>query len=194
MKKRYLALAILLVMAAFALTACGGGDTPKATDAPKATETPKATEAPAADLDFTFDLNYEGAPAATVQKVKSSDVAEEPAKPARENYEFTGWYTTKDCAKKFDFEEAIYDATTVYAGWKQTAVVVTFDANYEGGEKTAQTVAIGETASQPVAPEREGFLFTAWYADSACTEAYDFASAVTDSKTLFAGWEEDSGD
>lgn len=184
MKKRNWLLALVLLIAVFALTACGGDATPAATPTPK----------PAAEVSVTFDLNYEGAPAATVQKIKEGDVAEEPAKPVRENYEFTGWYADAAASKKFDFEEAIYEAATVYAGWKQIAVTVTFDANYEGGPVSAQTVAIGETASQPAAPEREGYLFTAWYEDSAAQTAFDFSTPISENKTLYAGWEEDSGD
>ena len=95
MKNRNWILALVLLIAAFALTACGGDSTPAATATPK----------PAAEIDFTVDLNYDGAPAATVRKIKEGGAAEEPAKPVRENYEFTGWYADAAASRKFDFED-----------------------------------------------------------------------------------------
>ena len=41
---------------------------------------------------------------------------------------------------------------------------------------------------RPADPVREGFAFTGWYTDSACTKAYDFSAPVTGEFTLYAGW------
>ncbi|HPH04189.1 MAG TPA: InlB B-repeat-containing protein, partial [Spirochaetota bacterium] len=33
-------------------------------------------------------------------------------------------------------------------------------------------------------------VFTGWFADSACTQVWDFATLITADRTLYAGWEE----
>ncbi|MBR1813809.1 MAG: InlB B-repeat-containing protein [Lachnospiraceae bacterium] len=203
MKKQTLAKAAALLLSAvmaFGLSACGGGSSTGGSFSGNGSSSSQENAGNAGDdgkassVNASFDLNYDGAPAAQVQQVAEGDVAEEPAAPERENYQFTGWYTSADASAKFDFEEALYEDTTIYAGWKKTGAMVTFVDNYEGGSSTPQTVVIGETAVQPASPARDGYLFTAWYMDEACTTAYDFSSAVEDDMTLYAGWEEESGD
>ena len=73
---------------------------------------------------------------------------------------------------------------------------VTFDYNYDGAESSVVEVTEGETVTAVTSPERDGYLFTGWYTDANCTEEneYDFDETVTADLTLYAGWEEDTGD
>lgn len=66
---------------------------------------------------------------------------------------------------------------------------VTFDGN--GGSQIAPGTAKYETpvAEPTEAPVREGYTFAGWYADAACTEAYDFSAPVTGDLTLYAKWD-----
>ena len=48
------------------------------------------------------------------------------------NYQFTGWYTDKECTEKFDFSTPIKDKTILYAGWEQTG-----PADEEASEEAA---------------------------------------------------------
>lgn len=67
-------------------------------------------------------------------------------------------------------------------------LIVTFDAT--GGTLIAPvTVDNDEAVAKPVAPTREGYVFTGWYTDREATIEYDFASPVTETLTLYAGWE-----
>lgn len=146
-------------------------------------------------LTVTFDYNYDGAPQPLVQEIESGDMVTPPQSPEREGYAFTGWYTDREATAKADFGYGITESQTFYAGWEQTDVTVTFDPNYDGSVATHATVKIGSTVSQPADPERgENYLFTGWYTDEACTQAYDFAATVNESFTLYAGWEEASSD
>ena len=43
------------------------------------------------------------------------------------------------------------------------------------------------TYSLPTNPEKEGYVFTGWYTDEACTNAYEY-DYVTEETTLYAGW------
>ena len=61
---------------------------------------------------------------------------------------------------------------------------VTFDAN-GGSSVSAQSVALGSTASEPTAPTRDGYNFRGWTQGGV---AYDFSTAVNDDITLVAQW------
>lgn len=50
-------------------------------------------------------------------------------------------------------------------------------------------VADGQTVAVPTAPAKEGYTFTGWYTDEACTTAYDFNTPIKEDLTLYAGWE-----
>lgn len=64
---------------------------------------------------------------------------------------------------------------------------VSFESN--GGSAVApQTVKPGGTVVQPAVPTRSGFTFGGWFADSGLTEAYSFATAVTEGFALYAKW------
>lgn len=75
---------------------------------------------------------------------------------------------------------------TVYAH-PVAATGVTFDS--QGGSPIgAQTVKLGGTASEPVAPTKDGFKFVRWTTDVAGIQSYDFNSEVTAPVTLYAQW------
>ena len=142
-------------------------------------------------LSVTFDYNYEGAPAAYVQEVEKGTMVTPPADPVRDGYAFTGWFTDEDASVKADFGYGITESKTFYAGWRQTAVTVTFDPNREGGERTTVPVTIGSAVAQPQDPVwDDAHLFTGWFTDEDCSVRYDFTAPVTEALTLYAGWEE----
>lgn len=73
-----------------------------------------------------------------------------------------------------------------------TYYTVTFNSN--GGSSVAsQSVLEGAKATKPANPTRSGYSFDGWYTDEALTAAYDFATAVTKSFTLYAKWAVSSG-
>ena len=84
---------------------------------------------------------------------------------------------------------------TVTVNVVETAVIthtVTFDANYSGaGVIPPQTIENNATVNKPDPdPERDGYTFTGWYEDAACTgTAVQFPYTVTAAKTFYAGWE-----
>ena len=64
---------------------------------------------------------------------------------------------------------------------------VTFEAN-NGSKPVIVEVKDGETVTAPDAPTNGDFDFDGWYTNAACTEPYDFNTAVTENITLYAGW------
>jgi len=65
---------------------------------------------------------------------------------------------------------------------------VSFDANGHGTAPAAQTVEYGQTATRPADPTASGWNFGGWYTEAECTNAFDFATPITGSITLFAKW------
>ena len=84
---------------------------------------------------------------------------------------------------------------TLYAGWRYNAPAterhtVTFDLNYEGAP-TPESKSVDDEAliTEPEAPVRDGYRFTGWYREAACTTPFDFESdRITEDTTLYAGW------
>ena len=115
-----------------------------------------------------------------------------PTAPAKEGYTFTGWYKDAACQNAYEFSTPVTDNLTLYAGWEKneepiTEWAVTF---MDGNTQYAQTVVTdGQTVAAPTAPAKEGYTFTGWYTDEACTTAYDFNTPIKEDLTLYAGWE-----
>lgn len=122
------------------------------------------------------------------QSVKVGEKVQKPADPVREDYRFEGWFADAACTVLFDFDKAITENTTVYAKWIQLVATVTFSW-YEGKTETVK-VEIGSPVARPAQdPVREDYAFVDWYSNVACTELYDFGSAVNANKTVYAGWD-----
>ena len=70
---------------------------------------------------------------------------------------------------------------------------VTFHMNYAGAPAPERVaVKSGEKVSAPQAPSREGYVFDAWYTETAQVNKYDFNTPVSHRLTLFAGWKQSS--
>ena len=69
----------------------------------------------ATNLTVTFYGN--GGSSVTAQSVVNGGKAVKPENPSRPGYVFTGWYTTASGTTVWNFEHAIYEATTLYARW-----------------------------------------------------------------------------
>lgn len=120
------------------------------------------------------------------QNVTDGDKATEPDMPTLEGYEFTGWLLD---GQPYDFSTPVTDDITLTAEWVKTPVnhTVTFDTD-GGAELPSQTVADGETATQPEVPVRDGYVFLGWLLNG---KAYDFSTPVTGDITLTASWEKE---
>ncbi len=72
----------------------------------------------------------------------------------------------------------------------ETYYIVSFDTN--GGSKiSSQTVTNNEVIKEPVAPQKENFVFAGWYTDKELTNRYDFVEKVTKNITLYAKWQKE---
>ena len=125
------------------------------------------------------------------QPVIENDYATRPADPTYEGYAFRGWYTSSSYRPEelFNFETTqITGNIDLWAKW-QKVYVITFVTGDGGSYVAPQTVDSGSCATRPEEiPTREGYVFTDWYTDEACTRLYDFASSVLDNRSIYAGW------
>ena len=80
----------------------------------------------------SFDLNgVEGSIPEQYFVGTNEAQALEPADPAKEGYDFTGWYTDKELTKLYDFGSNVTGDLTLYAGFKQHALTVPFTTTVE---------------------------------------------------------------
>ena len=82
----------------------------------------------------------------------------------------------------------ITDNITITIAAQKRKYTVTFDANGHGTAPATQTITAEEKATEPNAPETEGYTFGGWYTDAACTNAFDFNTAIVGNTTLYAKW------
>lgn len=196
---------IMLIAAVFAvmlLAACGQ-DTPGPGPGPKPgpsgqtadLKNPYAEEsAPeSSTYNIVFNLNYEGAPQTVPQKVAKGSVFAEALAPRPDRdgqLFFNGWYTDRDCTKKFDFSSAVNGNLVLFAGWKSDSVTVSFNYNYVGGPEILRvTVGSGNAMTAPETPQRANYSFAGWYSDAQGSgSAFDFAQGISSNMTLYAKW------
>ena len=139
----------------------------------------------------TYDLNYEGAPAAEQVETVKGQKAEEKT-PARDGYTFAGWFVNPDFTEPYNFKAEITGDVSLYALWTRDGaenVDVTFDYGYYGKRIASYSypVEVGPAVSRPVAdPERVGYAFDQWV--NADGSAYDFSAPVTGPVTITASW------
>ena len=101
------------------------------------------------------------------------------------------WYSD---AAEGSFEMPARDVM-IKAVWKDAteekeACTVSFNMCGHGTTPETQTIAIGQPAEKPADPVAEGYDFLGWYTEEACTNAYDFDTAVTEDITLYAKWDD----
>lgn len=75
-----------------------------------------------------------------------------------------------------------------------TIYFVTFNYNYDKAPASVDVnVKSGNLVTPPSdIPTREGYVFDAWYKNSACTESFDVKTEkITEDITLYAGWKDD---
>ena len=72
---------------------------------------------------------------------------------------------------------------------------VIFNLSGKGSDITNTGVKEGSLLEQPREPQAEGYIFTGWYKDQACTVRWDFATDTVQADTvIYAGWKKKDAD
>ncbi len=183
----------LFLMALAALTACGGktSATTSASGNAGASEKISSSEKVIEKVKVTYDYNYTGS-TATVVEIEKGKKATKPTDPTRTGFTFNGWYTDAATSTAFDFDTAISEDLTLYAGWldsSKTYYTVTFDLNYDGAP-TASTLKVeaNKYVTLPSSPTRDGYEFVNWFTEATCENKFKIVTPVTGDMTLYASW------
>jgi uncharacterized repeat protein (TIGR02543 family) len=99
--------------------------------------------------------------------------------PLKENYNFSGWN------KEFPFSMPAEDVTIVAQWTESPTFIVTFDPQ-GGSAVSSQQVIVGNKATRPINPTKQGYAFDDWYTED--DEVFDFDTPITESITLYAKW------
>ena len=114
---------------------------------------------------------------------KESSIYQEPIIITKDT---DGAITLKAFASKEGWLDSDIVSFTYHVSVPITGYVITFDS--DGGTPVeSQFITVGEKATEPDTPFKEGFRFIGWYLDD---NLYDFTSEVTKDITLKAHWEE----
>ena len=100
-------------------------------------------------VSYTVSFETNGAGELESLTVAKNGVIKEPKTPAKEGFEFAGWFTDKELKTKYDFSEKVTKSFTLYAAWEEKddslrQIILTV------GKK--ETLVFGKTKSNDVAP------------------------------------------
>ena len=100
-------------------------------------------------VSYTVSFETNGAGELESLTVAKNGVIKEPKTPAKEGFEFAGWFTDKALKTKYDFSEKVTKSFTLYAAWEEKddslrQIILTV------GKKEA--LVFGKTKSNDVAP------------------------------------------
>lgn len=143
------------------------------------------------DSRLTLNANYEGASDSAEIKAKTGATIA-PTTPTRTGYDFTGWYTSADCAAtdKVAAATTMPDGdTTWYAGWEKQTYTITLNADNGSATPTSITVKYGEKYPELPTPTKENYNFAGWYCGDKMVKEGD-ALAKNENHTLTAHWVE----
>ena len=128
-----------------------------------------------------------------IQTVIAGETATKPSNPIRLGYTFVGWFTNEEMTQQYNFDSAVNSNIDLYAKWDELedreTLTLTFNTN-GGTEIEPQKVLKGDVATRPNDPTKgEKDVFAGWFANSACTIPFDFATPLTQSLTIYAKWQ-----
>jgi uncharacterized repeat protein (TIGR02543 family) len=135
---------------------------------------------------YTVTFNSQGGTSVTSKTTNYNTTIISPTAPTKTGYIFGGWYKESSCMNAWSFStDVVTTNTTLYAKWSCS---VTF--NSQGGTSISSiTTNYNTTITAPTSPTKTGYTFAGWYKESACMNAWSFATdKVTTNTILYAKW------
>jgi uncharacterized repeat protein (TIGR02543 family) len=110
----------------------------------------------------------------------------------RSGYAFLGWYLDPEFTQPFDMNFTQNEAIdfSIYAKWIPNTQAATLKLNGATAENKIFSILPGETFTEPVIAEKEGYEFEGWFSDAEFTTPFDFSAPVnqTGNVTVYAKW------
>ena len=137
----------------------------------------------------TVDLNYSAGTGGTISGIASQSVSAGSSGSAvvaapDTGYDFVNWSDGVTTAARTDSDCAA--DLSVTANFALQTFPITFDS--QGGSSIpSQTITYNQSISS-VVPTRDGYTFSGWYYDAACTNKVADTDVFTSADQLFAGW------
>lgn len=113
----------------------------------------------------------------------SVPLPEDPVAP--EGYHFVGWYYDEVFTNPYKEGDVITADTNLYAKFEKDTYKVTYIVN--GKQYVVSEVAYGDPINNTVPTGiDETNVFSGWFTDAACTQAFDFTQTASSDITLYA--------
>ena len=137
-------------------------------------------KATAAKTIFQVKFDTQGGSEVESVTVEEGALVTSPKDPARDGYEFTGWFKEPECTIEWHFDTGTVTSDIVlYAGWKAIPVTVTVTIRAVSGNPDYGTVTgggkynVGDTVTLTAKP-KEGFRFVRWMEPAVSSSRYSF--------------------
>lgn len=113
----------------------------------------------------------------------TSYLPEDPEAP--EGYHFVGWYYDEAFTNPYKEGDVITEDTNLYAKFEKDTYKVTYIVN--GKQYVVSEVAYGDPINNTVPTGiDETNVFSGWFTDAECTQAFDFTQTASSDITLYA--------
>lgn len=140
-----------------------------------------------------FDPNGGSVDTSSKEVVYGQAYGELPV-PVRRSYSFEGWYTSADDGELVTSETIVKSLKghTLYAHWKLSDFVITFDANGGVSDETSRNASCGMALGDLPIPTRDYYDFAGWYTlqDGGTKITSDTVLDVPEDITVYAHWTE----
>lgn len=115
--------------------------------------------------------------------IPSVPLPEDPVAP--EGYHFVGWYYDEAFTNPYKEGDVITADTNLYAKFEKDTYKVTYVVN--GKQYVVSEVAYGDPINNTVPTGiDETNVFSGWFKDAACTQAFDFTQTASSDITLYS--------
>ena len=137
---------------------------------------------PPVDTYYTVTYDSDGGTDVTAQSIKENEKAIPPIPPAKEGYDFAGWYLGEVA---FSFDTAITQDIALKAKWTKTSYTVTFMDGANVLDLNPKTYDIEtDTFDLPV-PTKQHYNFMGWYKDTDFTQSAQSVELGTTGNLVF---------